>query len=394
MVDALKYLDNDSLTISVKFEEVDNHQLKVKPNPMIQAPLQFDDMFISQFHDVAIRVFESEEESETGDEDVSNGQVFHSFKLILALSSPFFKKLFKSGIKEYKEKEIILRGVDPKVFERVIDYVHTNKIDIGSIKDCANLLKEADKFTMERLTAEVAYHLQLRINCSTLWKIWNIAGKSTSDTNDYNLIELEETCVAFMRSDCVDLFADPGWINVKESVALKALQINNLQTNVNESVFYEAVLRWRESNLKKLEYIDSQNPDKIIEQKISSLKSQLKDIKIVQASNQDDSVENEQEADTLKDITQPKKSAREEIIAKWKNKNATLSKIDKIFASMIYCIRFTQIKDEYIATIVESNVDVMRVIGIDYLLREALCYKFKKNEDIIDEELKSRFIQK
>ncbi|KAI7862387.1 hypothetical protein BDF14DRAFT_1856578, partial [Spinellus fusiger] len=188
-------------------------------------------------------------------------------------------------------------------------------------------------------------------------------------TDDYTCIELEETCVAFMRSKCVDLFADSGWINVKESVALKALQINNLQTNVDESIFYEAVLRWRENNLKKLEYIDSQNQARIIEQKISSLKSQLKDIKILQANNQDDSVENEQEeTDTLKDITQPKKSAREERIAKWKNNNATLSQIDKIFASMIYCIRFTQMKGEYIATIVENNIDVMRVRGIDYLV--------------------------
>ncbi|KAI7863598.1 BTB/POZ protein [Spinellus fusiger] len=205
---------------------------------MIQAPLQFDSRFISRFHDVTIRVFESEEESETGadDEDISNSQVFYSIKCILAVSSPFFKELFTSGMKESTEKEIILRGVDPKVFERILDFVHTNKIDIGSIKDCASLLREADKFIMERFISEVVYYLQLSISCSTLWEIWNIA-------DDYNCTELEETCVAFMRSNCVDLFADPGWINVKEIVALKALQINNLQTNVNESVFYEAVLQ-------------------------------------------------------------------------------------------------------------------------------------------------------
>ncbi|KAI7863588.1 BTB/POZ protein, partial [Spinellus fusiger] len=113
---------------------------------MIQAPLQFDSRFISRFHDVTIRVFESEEESEPGadDEDISNSQVFYSSKLILATMSPFFEDLFTSGMRESTEKEVVLRGVDSKVFKVILDYIHTNKIDIGSIKDGANLLKEAD----------------------------------------------------------------------------------------------------------------------------------------------------------------------------------------------------------------------------------------------------------
>ncbi|KAI7863589.1 hypothetical protein BDF14DRAFT_1842387 [Spinellus fusiger] len=206
---------------------------------------------------------------------------------------------------------------------------------------------------VEKLIYGVTYYLQLSIRY------------------DHDCKELEETCIDFMRSNCVDLFADPGWINVKESVALKALQINNLQTDIDESVFYEAVLRWRESNLNKLEYIDSQNQARIIEQKISSLKSQLKDIKIMQAKKQVDSVENEQEeADTPKNINQTKQPARREMIARWEKKNVALSQIDKIFASMIYCIRFTQIKGEYITDVVENNVYVMRVIGIDYLVSD------------------------
>ncbi|KAI7864025.1 hypothetical protein BDF14DRAFT_1838106 [Spinellus fusiger] len=379
--DASKFLDNDTLNVSAKVEEMDAHQLRVRPTLPNQIPLQFDNKKVFQFHDIAIRVSESEDMKDV------DSQVFHSFRLILATVSPYFEDLFTIGMKESVAKEIVLRGINPTLFRRILQFIHTNKILIQDITDCANLLKEADKFMIKRLIDEVVYYLQLRISCDTLWEIWKIA-------DDYAYKELEKNCISFMKISFKEAFASPAWIDVKESIAMKALQLDKIKNEYDESIFFDALIRWRQNNLRKIENNDKQNEDKIIENKILSLVSQLNDLKSIQAKKQKSSVESvESHTSTPKDSSQLKELTRKERILRWKEENTILSPMDQIFANMIYCIRFSQMKGDYIANVVEKNEDVMRVNGINYLLQEAYRYIFIKDKDMVEEELKSRSIK-
>ncbi|KAI7869681.1 hypothetical protein BDF14DRAFT_1779471 [Spinellus fusiger] len=253
ITDILKYLDKDTLNISVKIEEIEPRHLKVKTISLDQTHLQFDSEKVLQFHDVSIRVFESENENE----DISNSQVFHSSRLILATVSSFFEELFTSGMKESSEKEIILRGVRPKVFERILQFIHKNKADIKGVSDSAELMKEADKLMIKRLILEVENYLQLRINHDTLWKIWEIA-------DNYNCKDLEENCKEFLRDNCTKLFTDPEWINVKANVAIKALQINNLKKKLMKVYFLRLFFRGGETTLINLKTVENGIHTKLI----------------------------------------------------------------------------------------------------------------------------------
>ncbi|KAI7861524.1 hypothetical protein BDF14DRAFT_334268 [Spinellus fusiger] len=55
-------------------------------------------------------------------------------------------------------------------------------------------------------------------------------------------------------------------------------------------------------------------------------------------------------------------------ILEWETINKSLGLLDQQFASMLYCIRFTQMTYEYITKVVEKSEDVMKVTGIDYLV--------------------------
>ncbi|KAI7862757.1 hypothetical protein BDF14DRAFT_1473765 [Spinellus fusiger] len=293
------------------------------------------------------------------------------------------------------KKEVVLRGVDPKVFERILGFMHTNEILIQDIADSTKILKEADKFKMKRLISEVEQYLQLRINCSTLWEIWEIAG-------DYKCKDLEGNCVFFMMYKYSDAFSDPAWINVAEKIAIKALQVDNLQRDDDESVFFEAVILWKRGNSKFINETEDLNEAifkpgsdyERLEDQIVSLECQLKNLKTIQQERKNTSTENKvPETRTTKDMSQIKESIRKEMILGWRKENAELSEMDRMFASMIYCIRFSQMRGEYIADIVENNVDVMRVRRITFLLREAYRYQNRKDKNNADEDLKSRFIQ-
>ncbi|KAI7869694.1 hypothetical protein BDF14DRAFT_265956 [Spinellus fusiger] len=118
------YIDGNTLYISIKVMESDGDVYQVRPSPSENASFQFDNEKISRFHDVTIRAFENE------NEDTLNDQVLHSSKLLLATASTFFEEIFTIGMKESTRNEIILRGVNLKVFNRILQYIYTGRIDI------------------------------------------------------------------------------------------------------------------------------------------------------------------------------------------------------------------------------------------------------------------------
>lgn len=53
------------------------------------------------------------------------GQVFRVHRLVLAASSPYFSALFSGGMREADKDEVQIIGVDPAVFESLLEFVYT-----------------------------------------------------------------------------------------------------------------------------------------------------------------------------------------------------------------------------------------------------------------------------
>lgn len=53
------------------------------------------------------------------------GRVFHVHRLVLAASGPYFSALFSSGMSEAREEEVHISGVEPEVFQTLLEFIYT-----------------------------------------------------------------------------------------------------------------------------------------------------------------------------------------------------------------------------------------------------------------------------
>ncbi|XP_062574313.1 kelch-like protein 24 [Saccostrea cucullata] len=58
---------------------------------------------------------------------------FPCHKIILAAGSPYFKSMFESGMEESRKTCIEIKEVDENVFEKLLHFIYTGKVDISSL---------------------------------------------------------------------------------------------------------------------------------------------------------------------------------------------------------------------------------------------------------------------
>lgn len=83
----------------------------------------------------------------------------------MALSSPYFKKLFYP-VTESKRREIT--GIHPQVFRKVLDYLFKGRVPLSSIEDAWKVKVAGRKFMLEELEELVTKFLKYRLDGTNL----------------------------------------------------------------------------------------------------------------------------------------------------------------------------------------------------------------------------------
>ena len=93
------------------------------------------------------------EETESADVTlVCEDKEWHLHSAVLEMRSPFFKAALASDMKENNEKKIVIKDLDPKTVEDVVNYMHGIPITGGSVPA---LLEAAERFQMMDMKEEV-----------------------------------------------------------------------------------------------------------------------------------------------------------------------------------------------------------------------------------------------
>jgi hypothetical protein len=76
--------------------------------------------------------------------------VFVFYQVILAAGSPYFRTMFASGMEESRKEEIEIKQIEPAVFERVLRFIYTGRVDISG-NNVQELFMQAQMFQIEQL---------------------------------------------------------------------------------------------------------------------------------------------------------------------------------------------------------------------------------------------------
>ncbi|KAJ3440831.1 hypothetical protein M0812_14504 [Anaeramoeba flamelloides] len=101
-------------------------------------------------------------------EETKKMSKFYAHRLILSLSSNFFKKLFYPPNWKSQTKivsKIILNDISPTIFSQILNYFYVEKIELNK-SNCFTILLVAKKFEVSQLVDQVVDYIVENINCA------------------------------------------------------------------------------------------------------------------------------------------------------------------------------------------------------------------------------------
>ena len=82
---------------------------------------------------------------------VVEGREFRVHRNVLAASSPYFRNMFTSDIREKTESKVAIEALTSSVMEGLLSYIYTGAVEIGEEWRARDLLSAADYLVFPRL---------------------------------------------------------------------------------------------------------------------------------------------------------------------------------------------------------------------------------------------------
>lgn len=100
-----------------------------------------------------------------------SGKDFKAHKLILGISSPVFEAMFYGPLST--DKKVVITDIEPEVFQLILNYIYTDKVDIHSIEEAFELLYASRKYILEHLSNTCIAYIQENISSDNVIEVLN-----------------------------------------------------------------------------------------------------------------------------------------------------------------------------------------------------------------------------
>lgn len=189
--------------------------------------------------------------------------VFNAHKLILAVSSPEFEKLFY--LSESEMNEIVLLETSSESFNDFINFIYTGELEIthGNIED---LLELSQLYQITILTKKC----EIFMNEESVVKKENVL-KLLDLTSIHKLTELETICLKIVQENAIDLIDSPEFLKISQSTLAKIVESEML--SCTEIKLFKAVIKWSDFQCKSKQLkITSENKRSVVGDILSKIR--------------------------------------------------------------------------------------------------------------------------
>lgn len=179
----------------------------------------------------------------------SQQQTLKGHKLFLAMSSPVFEAMFFGGMAE-KNDPILIKDVQPEAFKALLEYIYTEKVELGSFELACELCYCAKKYMLPSLVEECTKFLWSDLSPKKACRAYEFAKLFEEPV-------LLDKCLQIIRTKTSEVLRESSWEDVELKTLLKVLDQDDLQIASEVELFY-AVERWAkaECRRKNLDHTD------------------------------------------------------------------------------------------------------------------------------------------
>ncbi|XP_034951671.1 uncharacterized protein [Chelonus insularis] len=162
-------------------------------------------------------------------------QVLEGHKLFLAMSSPVFEAMFYGSMAE-KTDLIPIRDVQPEAFKTLLEYIYTDKVDLGSFELACELCYCAKKYMLPYLVEECTKYLWSDLSPNKACRAYEFAKLFEEPV-------LMEKCLNIICTKTTEVLNEPSWEEVELDTLLTIFEKNELQID-SEIELFAATERW------------------------------------------------------------------------------------------------------------------------------------------------------
>ncbi|XP_050361959.1 BTB/POZ domain-containing protein 3-like [Nymphalis io] len=100
-----------------------------------------------------------------------HGKKFKAHKLILGISSPVFEAMFYGPLST--NEVITITDIEPNIFQLLLNYIYTDKVDIHSIEESYDLMYAARKYMLDYLTEICIAYIESNMSIDNVIPVLN-----------------------------------------------------------------------------------------------------------------------------------------------------------------------------------------------------------------------------
>ena len=175
-------------------------------------------------------------------------QTFQAHRCVLTASSPYFRGVFTSDMKEKEAKELDLDFLDADAMEPLLKYMYTGEVEINEA-NARSLVSAADFLLIQSLKTIGCEFLESIICPGNCFELRDFAEK-------YNCDQLKATATTFIVNNFAAASESEGFKIVDYKVLFDLISRDELVVCREEQV-YEAVISWVRHDLQtRKEYFE------------------------------------------------------------------------------------------------------------------------------------------
>lgn len=162
-------------------------------------------------------------------------QTLKGHKLFLAMSSPVFEAMFYGGMAE-KNDPIPIKDVQPEAFKALLEYIYTDRVELGSFELACELCYCAKKYMLPSLVEECTKYLWSDLSPKKACRAYEFAKLFEEPV-------LMEKCLQIICTRTDEVLKESSWEDVELGTLLTVLDQDDLHIN-SEIDLFVALERW------------------------------------------------------------------------------------------------------------------------------------------------------
>ena len=172
-----------------------------------------------------------------------DGKEFKAHRKVLLNASPFFEKLLNSGMKETKERVILLEIITDTQMTDILKFIYTGKVEIPSEEHAQDLIAVADYLCLSKLRRKVENFLEQNMSILNCVSNYYLAER-------YLCHELISSAQNFISSNFSTVAETEGFLSLPSHEVEKWISGNDVVISAEGDVF-KIILRWIDYDKRK-----------------------------------------------------------------------------------------------------------------------------------------------